>query len=116
MMSGVKDGYSVHFPCRHCMASKDQMGNLSTDANGNFEFLKHRLRTQKCLESAKASFHPARSQTSLGFVLDKSRAVFDNIKWKSPFEIYCMTPMCILHVFLSHGLAQYAIEWTQKVP
>ena len=59
-MSGVKDGYSVHFPCRHCMASKDQMGNLSTDANGNFEFLKHRLRTQKCLESAKASFHPAR--------------------------------------------------------
>ena len=114
-MSGVKDRYAVHYPCKHCMVSKMNIGNVQTSADGVMSIKFERLRTNDVLKIAKNSYTSSKPETSLGFVLDRSRPVFDNIKWKYPFHIYCMTPMCILHVFLSHGIAEYAIQWTQKV-
>ena len=115
MMCGIKDGYFVHYPCRHCMAHKDEMGNVVTNSEGMKVIKRYELRKDRFLDSAKEFSVASKPQTSLGFVLDKSREIFDKIPWKYPFQIYCMTPMCILHVFLSHGIAEYAIQWTQKV-
>lgn len=114
-MSGVKDGNSVHYPCRHCMASKDEMGNVYINPDGVMGLKKHQIRSDHLLTLAKRTYNPSKAESSLGFVMDKSREVFDNIQWKSAFQIYCMTPMCILHVFLSHGIAEYAIQWTKEV-
>ena len=94
MMCGIKDGYSVHYPCRHCMAHKDEMGNVVTNSEGIKVIKRYELRKDRFLDSAKEFSVASKPQTSLGFVLDKSREIFDKIPWKYPFQIYCMTPMC----------------------
>ena len=108
-MCGMKDEYAVHCPCRHCMVHKDEMGNVETNADEKME-IKRELRKKRYLKSAKESNIPSKPKFLLWFVLDKSRSIFENIPWKYPMQIYCMTFMCILRVFLSQGIAKYALQ------
>lgn len=115
-MSGVKDGSTVvKYPCRVCMVENKDMGNVEKREGGYVFVEKHAFRTKKFLDMAKKTYKASEPHSSLGFVIDRSRPVLENINWKYPFQIYCMTPMCILHVFLSHGIAEYAIKWTKMV-
>jgi len=100
LFAKVKNSYRTSYPCRLCLAPRDQMNDMRTSFVFRTSTLFQECLVKKWTQEDDFSFH-----------VDLESGVLASGFFGGPGGIYFGTPACLLHIFLSQGLVKKAISF-----